>query len=173
MTSVLPKFEVEWHEECPVGDDILGGLDRYLNEGIMPGGFLTACLENNLKEAFARADADNSSNMRNIVAYLYNYVPSAAWGSVDRVMEWQNKIHAAKRGSVVKYYEQDGDDFYLFESQEAYDDPACASEPSMVCTYPNKGFYGTEDMSRGIAAEEWFLEVWCPENNFTPIKLKQ
>lgn len=102
MTSVLPKFEVKWREECPVGDDILGGLDRYLNEGIVPGGFLTACLENNLKEAFGRADADNGSNMKNIVAYLYNYVPAQAWGSVERVNEWQNKIRGAKRGEAIE-----------------------------------------------------------------------
>lgn len=69
----------------PVRDDILPALERYLNNGIMPGGFLTACLENNLSEAFGRADRDNSQNLRNIIGYIYNYLPSNTWGSPEKV----------------------------------------------------------------------------------------
>jgi len=72
-------------EYYPVSDSILGGLERYLNNGIMPGGFLTAVLENNLKEAFARADMENSANLKNIVGYIYNNIPSDSWGSRDKI----------------------------------------------------------------------------------------
>jgi hypothetical protein len=75
-------------EHHPISESILGGLERYLNHGIMPGGFLTAVLENNLKEAFGRADNENSENMKNIVGYCYNEIPSAAWGSREKIKEW-------------------------------------------------------------------------------------
>lgn len=71
---------------------VLGGLERYLNNGIMPGGFLTAVLENNLSQAFGRADSYNSANLKDIVAYIYNYVPSSAWGSPAKVSAWVNAI---------------------------------------------------------------------------------
>lgn len=69
----------------PIREDLLGALERYLNNGIMPGSFMTAVLENNLKEAFGRADIENSSNLRNIVGYIYHHIPSPAWGSPEKV----------------------------------------------------------------------------------------
>lgn len=71
-----------------VSADILGSLERYLNSGIMPGGFLTAVLENDLVNAFGRADIQNSLNLKNIVGYVYNHVPSQAWGSRANIDQW-------------------------------------------------------------------------------------
>ena len=71
-------------------------LDRYLNHGIMPGGFLTAVLENNLTETFARADSINSVLVRDIVQFMYNRLPIGAWGSAERVTEWVEYVRENK-----------------------------------------------------------------------------
>jgi hypothetical protein len=78
----------------PVNDYILGALERYINQGIMPGGFLTAVLENNLKESFGRADHENAKNLHNIVGYIYNNIPSSAWGSREKIDQWLERFNS-------------------------------------------------------------------------------
>lgn len=63
-------------------------LFRYVEYGIPPGGFLTAVLENNLSEACGRADDENLENLPAYANYLYNHVPTNAWGSPQKVSEW-------------------------------------------------------------------------------------
>lgn len=64
------------------------GVWRYLSQGVEPGGFLRAALENKLVEAFGAADGKNIEAMRDWAKWLYNYCPVIAWGSKDRVDEW-------------------------------------------------------------------------------------
>ena len=81
------------HDEYhPVNEDIIGTLERYLNHGIMPGSFMTAVIENNLKEALGRADAYNTLHLGNIVGYVYNHVPANAWGSAEKVADYIRNI---------------------------------------------------------------------------------
>jgi len=68
-----------------------GGFLRYLRYGIEPGGFLLAVLANNLREAVGRADETNKRALADYVFVLYNYAPSAAWGSPERVEAWITK----------------------------------------------------------------------------------
>jgi hypothetical protein len=68
--------------------DTLDGLARYVNHAIEPGSFLTAVLENDLREACARADLDNMRSLVALVCFCYNNIPSAAWGSPERVEAW-------------------------------------------------------------------------------------
>ena len=63
-------------------------LDRYVEHGIPPGGFLNAVLENNLTESFARADQFAIENLRHIVAYIYWEIPGDCHGSPKIVSEW-------------------------------------------------------------------------------------
>jgi hypothetical protein len=60
-------------------------IDLYSKSGAPPGQFVTAVLSNDLMEAFGRADQGNCRAMRSIVAYVYNKIPSAAWGSPEAV----------------------------------------------------------------------------------------
>lgn len=80
-------------EYYPIREDLYGALERYLNHGIMPGSFLTACLENNLTEAFGRADHTNSANLKNIVGYIFNHMPSNSWGSREAVQEYLKRFN--------------------------------------------------------------------------------
>ncbi len=67
---------------------IVAGIRRYVDERIPPGGFVTAVLENDLKEAFARADRGNIAAMFEIVTYCYNEIPASCWGSPEAVEAW-------------------------------------------------------------------------------------
>lgn len=79
-----------------------GGLERYLHHGILPGGFLQAVLENKLKESFERADGTSRAALGDIVHYLYNYFPMAAWGSPEQVQEWTAYVRSAKLNSQAR-----------------------------------------------------------------------
>lgn len=79
--------------------DLVDGLRRYIEEGIIPGHFLTACLENDLSDAIGRADAYNLSLLPNIVRWLYNEAPGDCWGSPVRVLAWHEKHRPKKPGN--------------------------------------------------------------------------
>jgi hypothetical protein len=65
-----------------------GPLQRYFENRIAPGGFLTAVLSNDLVGAVSRADQQNRSLIPEIVIFLYNRAPAGAWGNEDRVARW-------------------------------------------------------------------------------------
>ena len=65
-----------------------GAARRYVEEGIKPGGFLTAVLCNDLMEAYACADDINTASIRTWVLWLYNDAPSLCYGSIDVVDAW-------------------------------------------------------------------------------------
>ena len=78
------------YSELPEG--LASGMERYIEEGIQPGSFLTAVICNNLREAFARADDNNQKLMFDIVKWMYNEAPSHCWGSPALVLKWVQKF---------------------------------------------------------------------------------
>lgn len=66
----------------------LSALRRYADHYIEAGGFLTACLRNDLREAVGRADPSAMIQIPAIVAFIYNELPGTCWGSPERVDEW-------------------------------------------------------------------------------------
>lgn len=91
----MTEIKLSPDEYYPIRNDWYGALERYLNHGIMPGSFMTAVLENNLKEAIGRADSDNSANLKNIVGYIYNHLPSHSWGSPEKVKNYLASLEEA------------------------------------------------------------------------------
>lgn len=77
------------YEECP--PNLVDGFKRFIEQGILPGGFIQAVLNNDLKESFALADIINRLNMFNIVYWVYNHAPKACWGSPEIVKAWAEK----------------------------------------------------------------------------------
>lgn len=65
-----------------------GGVERYLEFGVPPGGFLTAVICNNLKEAVGRADDTNQALLVDIIGWWYNEAPAASWGSREHMDRW-------------------------------------------------------------------------------------
>ena len=72
-----------------------GALARYVECGFMPGGFLTAVLNNDLFGAVTRADELNVQVLPEIVRYVYNELPASCWGSTERMEAYAAKIQAA------------------------------------------------------------------------------
>ena len=68
--------------------DCIPSLKRYVEDRIETGGFLRAVLENNLMEAFGRADASNREDLFNICSYVYNEMPASCHGNRDKVEKW-------------------------------------------------------------------------------------
>lgn len=64
------------------------GLKAYVMKGLPPGGFLTAVLSNDLKEACGKADSINRHAIFQWVQFLHNDAPALCWGSPDRVEAW-------------------------------------------------------------------------------------
>lgn len=71
---------------------VIESLERYINHGIAPGGFLTAVLENNLERAVSRADLYNQKTLVDIVRLIYNHAPRGCWGYEGVVAEWKERI---------------------------------------------------------------------------------
>lgn len=65
-----------------------GALLRYVDHKILPGGFLTAVLSNNLFEAVGQADSDNIKALPLIVKYIYNKCPGNCHGSKQRMVDY-------------------------------------------------------------------------------------
>lgn len=53
-----------------------GGILRYVEHGIQPGGFMTAVLCNDLRNAVGRADKDNLVALPLIVRWFANRCPN-------------------------------------------------------------------------------------------------
>ncbi len=67
---------------------MMGGISRYINQGVLPGEFLQAVICNDLREACGKADDENIANLPAYVAYFYNEVPANCWGSRKTMQEW-------------------------------------------------------------------------------------
>jgi len=78
--------------ECRVYDNLHWGLWIYLEYGIIPGDFLRACLENNLKNALGLASTRHWDYIFGVVQFLYSHAPSNAWGSAEKVQLYSKKI---------------------------------------------------------------------------------
>ncbi len=80
-----------------ISPNTIDTINSYVTKGLPAGGFVTAVLENNLLQAFARADDMNTAHMREIVTYCYNEIPSGCWGSPDKVLKHYQTFKMVKR----------------------------------------------------------------------------
>lgn len=80
-------------------------LEEYARTGCDVGGFLTACLENDLCKAVGKADGQNIDRLAAICCFLYNELPNGCWGSPAAVLRHKKKHSAAKR-SVDNAFQQ-------------------------------------------------------------------
>ena len=85
MMKPFEEFRFQGRE---VPEQMRSGITLYVEKQIEPGSCLLAILENDLREAVARADDDVMWALPVIVAYLYNEIPGGAWGSKAKVAAW-------------------------------------------------------------------------------------
>lgn len=84
-----------------IPEHMRGAIRRYYFDGISPGGFLTAVLENNLMEALSRADDENRNALPAYGTFLYNYVPAESYGSPAKVDAWLRSFCPAEMGTEI------------------------------------------------------------------------
>jgi hypothetical protein len=72
-------------------------IDAYVAHGVPPGGFLYAVLTNDLFGATGRADQENRAALLDICRYVYNEIPSACWGSTEKMLAWIAKHEAVTK----------------------------------------------------------------------------
>lgn len=73
-----------------VPEHLHDGLIRYFTEGLLPGDFLRAVLNNDLVEAIRRGDEVSRAHLPQLADFLYFDAPAWAWGNHARVLAWQN-----------------------------------------------------------------------------------
>ena len=66
-----------------------GGVKRYIEEGMRPGGFLTAVITNNLRLAIGHADPTSLAALTDIVRFFHNESPSDCWGTPEKMKLWR------------------------------------------------------------------------------------
>lgn len=77
-------------------EHLRAGMKRYVEDGILPGKFLTACLKNNLLGAVGRADDCSYAHLKEICNFLYNEIPSTMWGDTESVQNWVRACNARR-----------------------------------------------------------------------------
>jgi hypothetical protein len=73
---------------------IFQALVDYAKRGYPLGHFLTAVVENNLKEAICRADSDNLAGIYDLVIFVLNELPAGCQGSPAKVKAWRESFEA-------------------------------------------------------------------------------
>ena len=85
---------------------ILDSINRYVEHGLEPGGFVKAVLSNDLVGAFKQADTDAEAGIRDILKYVRWEIPTESWGSPAKVEAWLNgkpRQNHSRRADQVKY----------------------------------------------------------------------
>ena len=101
MTTFVPTPELL----ARIDPSIVGSLARWVFNGIAPGGFLTAVLQNDLYTAVSRADARNADSLKDISILLFNYCPTSCYGSKEKVTKWvEGRMWEQEPTALELYY---------------------------------------------------------------------
>ena len=76
-------------------------IDVFVEHGIPPVGWLEAVLSDRFTAAALQADEKNAAALVAIAAYLHWEIPSACWGSRDKVADWCNRKYQ-ERAAVCR-----------------------------------------------------------------------
>lgn len=87
-------YDLLSHSEIPEG--MHDAVVLYLVHGFPPGSFLTAVLENDLREAVRRGDVDNRRALAAYAIFFHDIFPATAWGSPENVTAWMAYRRAQK-----------------------------------------------------------------------------
>lgn len=84
----------------PLPERMLVPLNRYIEHGIQPGGFLQAVIDNDLREAAGLAEGNDLLFLTDCVRHLYANAPINTWGSPFIVLEWV-RLKRLRRENIV------------------------------------------------------------------------
>lgn len=84
----LPDYQPERMAEL-VPEHLQGGLRRYIEQGVRPGGALWGILCNGPAfDVVMHCDEIALAALRDIYRFLYNYAPGACWGMRQVCEAW-------------------------------------------------------------------------------------
>lgn len=69
-------------------EDLKESIDAYVEHGRPTGGFLEACIDNNLSQAISRADEVSLQALPAVCGYLYNECQASSWGKAGSFKSW-------------------------------------------------------------------------------------
>ena len=88
-------------------ESLQDSMKRYVETGITAGGFLSACLENDLMGAIGKADPTNLQRLQDIMMWIYWEAPHDCWGSKEKVAKWASHRPVGEVNQTIKtYFEQ-------------------------------------------------------------------
>tara|TARA_R110000822_G_scaffold113041_1_gene244112 strand:- start:1887 stop:2204 length:318 start_codon:yes stop_codon:yes gene_type:complete len=95
------------YDKVPGSSSMAKAMQLYLEEGYAPGHFLTAVLTNDFVGAVGHADRENLSLLREWAMYLYNEIPSKAWGSKEKLKAYiegvqDQKLEDSQKGDPLE-----------------------------------------------------------------------
>lgn len=73
-------------------------MKQYIEVGQPVSSFLRAVLNNDLSEAFTKADDVNTHRLRDYVVFLHTHAPRRCWGSPAIVDKWL--AHGGAQGEI-------------------------------------------------------------------------
>ena len=73
-------------------------MTDWVLEAVPPGNFLTAVIQNNLREAVCMADDHNVKIIKQYVIWFINRTDRRCWGSIERFVNWRGY----NNGSVAR-----------------------------------------------------------------------
>ncbi len=68
---------------------------RFYENGFSPGDFLSAVIDNDLREAIGRADSTNIERLKNYFMWFCNHAPSGTWGFSGATSKWCKQFEDA------------------------------------------------------------------------------
>jgi hypothetical protein len=77
------------YDELPA--HMRSGARDYIEKGVHPGAFLAAIIQNNFVDAVGKADSVNIKHLAEWGHWLLWEIPSAAWGSKEKMSFWIQK----------------------------------------------------------------------------------
>jgi hypothetical protein len=84
----MSRYHVDYSK---LPEHMRSGAETYVEQGVEPGGFLTAVLCNDFVNAFGKADEINFARMHDWASWLWNEAPSQCWGSREKMNAWISK----------------------------------------------------------------------------------
>lgn len=94
-------MDFDWQPDrlSMVPEHLRGGLQRYIEQGITPGGgLLSILMDRRLSEVMDACDDLTVVNLPSIRKFLFNYAPGIAHGDAKRVYAWIERGGIQGRG---------------------------------------------------------------------------
>jgi hypothetical protein len=76
-----------------------GAVQRYIENGIHPGGFLGSLICNDLRGTVLRADQINQQLIGPWLHWFRDHAPSSCWGYPEAMDDWPRQLYAMNKGT--------------------------------------------------------------------------